>query len=237
MPLNTLLPTANQTFEVEYDPESEGEGIDFADAIERAYRCEEQGDYRQACTIRYDAFRQLVDLIPDNETVELEWNERESCAALTVGYLSAIDHFLVGDFEMSAAQLEMLLELDPEDHLEASTLLAYDYCAMQEWESFDEVIFDLNDKSVDKIVLIMWSEWLRNGSVPEGELMRFRTHFAPYYAEFIADSHPVNKAYLRDVANEHPTRGALAREFWLQKEHLWALYPQFIEALKPSEPR
>ena len=37
--------------------------------------------------------------------------------ALELIRASAIDHFLINDFEMSAALLELLLELDPEDHL------------------------------------------------------------------------------------------------------------------------
>lgn len=49
--------------------------------------------------------------------MNLEWNHAIR-AALELIRASAIDHFLINDFEMSAALLELLLELDPEDHLE-----------------------------------------------------------------------------------------------------------------------
>lgn len=73
-------------------------------------------------------------LIPEDEEINLEWSHRNSRAALELIFASAIDHFLINNFEMSAALLEMLLELDPEDHLEGSELLAFDYLALDEQE-------------------------------------------------------------------------------------------------------
>mgnify|MGYP001777732272 FL=1 len=133
---------------------------------------------------------------------------------------------------MSAALLEMLLELDPEDHLEGSELLAFDYLAMDEQELFDEVINDVSDKYASREVLLLWSAFRRDGQLPEGELKRFRSRFAPYFAEFTAAEHPADDAYLRDIESEHPTPAAQARELWLQTENLWVLWPGFIEALK-----
>ena len=72
-------------------------------------------------------------------------------------HASAIDHFLINDFEMSTAMLELLLELDPEDHLEAIILLAFNYLAMEEYELFDEVSNDISDKYACKEVLTMWA--------------------------------------------------------------------------------
>lgn len=164
--------------------------------------------------------------------MNLEWSHRNSRAALELIRASAIDHFLINDFEMSAALLELLLELDPEDHLEGSELLAFDYLAMDEQELFDEVINDVSDKAASREVLLLWSAYRRDGSLPEGELKRFRTRFAPYFAEFTADSHPADAAYLQDIESEHPSLAAQARELWLQTENLWVLWPGFIEALK-----
>ena len=53
-----------------------------------------------------------------------------------------------------------------------------------------------------------------------------------FYAEFKAAEHPVSAAYLADIDSEHPSREALARELWLQTEHLWNQFPGFIEALQ-----
>ena len=132
---------------------------------------------------------------------------------------------------MSAALLEMLLELDPEDHLEGSELLAFDYLAMDEQELFDEVINDISDKSASRELLLLWSAYRRDGRLPQGELQRFRTRFAPYFAEFTAAEHPADEAYLRDIESEHPSVAAQARELWLKTENLWVLWPGFIETL------
>lgn len=147
---------------------------------------------------------------------------------------SAIDHFLVGDFEMAAGMFEMILDMDPEDHLEATKPLAYCYVALGEYELFDEVINDISDKYPEKEILKLWSEFRRNGSLPAGEMIHLRKNFPVFYAEFVAPTHPVSPEYLADIESERPSREAQARELWLQTEHLWTSFPGFIEALRES---
>lgn len=224
-----LEPTADQTFEVV------GSGpYDFEKVLDQTRRMQEEGDVEGACNARFQAFQRLAELIPEDEEVILEWNHRNSRAALELIRATAIDHFLINDFEMSAALLEMLLELDPEDHLEGSQQLAFDYLAMGEDELFDEVINDVSDKHPGREVLLLWSAFRRDGRLPEGELQRFRTHFAPFFAEFTADEHPADEAYLRDIGSERPSPAAQARELWLQTENLWVLWPGFIDALRAA---
>lgn len=224
-----LEPTPDQTFEVI------GEGpYDFEKVLAHTRQMQRNGDVEGACNARFQAFQRLAELIPEDEEVILEWNHRNSRAALELIYASAIDHFLINDFEMSAALLEMLLDLDPEDHLEGSQLLAFDYLAMGEDELFDEVINDISDKSPARELLLLWSAYRRDGKLPEGELKRFRTHFAPWFEEFTATEHPADEAYLRDIESERPTAAAQARELWLQTENLWALWPVFIDALRAA---
>ena len=224
-----LEPTPDQTFEVV------GEGpYDFSRVLARTRQMQAEGDVEGACNARFQAFPLLAQLIPEDEEVNLEWNHRNSRAALELIRASAIDHFLINDFELSAALLEMLLELDPEDHLEGSQLLAFDYLAMGEEELFDEVINDISDKSPAREILLLWSAYRRDGKLPAGELQRFRSHFAPWFEEFTAAEHPADEAYLRDIESEHPTPAAQARELWLQTENLWALWPVFIEALRAA---
>lgn len=226
----SLNPTADQTFEVV------GEGpYDFARVLDRARKMQEAGDVEGACNERFRAFQRLAELIPDDEEVNLEWTHRNSRAALELVRASAIDHFLINDFEMSAALLELLLELDPEDHLEGSELLAFDYLAMDEQELFDEVINDVSDKCASRELLLLWSAYRRDGRLPEGELQHFRTRFAPWFAEFTADEHPADESYLSDIGGERPSLGAQARELWLQTENLWALWPEFIDALRAAK--
>lgn len=225
----TLNPTPDQTFEIV------GQGpYDFVRVLARARDMQTSGDVEGACNERFRAFQRLAELIPEDEEVVLEWNHRNSRAALELIHASAVDHFLIDDFEMSAALLEMLLELDPEDHLEGSELLAFDYLAMDEQELFDEVIDNVPDQSAARGVLLLWASFLRDGTLPEGEVNRFRSRFAPWLAEFVAAEHPADEAYLRDIESERPSLAAQARELWLRTENLWALWPGFIEALKTN---
>lgn len=229
MPKASLNPTPEQTFELF------GEGpFNFVRVLEQSRQMQASGDIEGACNERFRAFQRLAELIPDNEEINLEWNHRNSRAALETVHASAIDHFLINDFEMSAALLEMLLELDPEDHLEGSVLLAFDYLAMDERELFDEVINDVSDKYASRQLLLLWSAYRRDGRLPDGELQRFRTRFAPFFKEFTSDEHPADAAYLRDIESEHPSPEAQARELWLQTENLWVLWPGFLAALRAA---
>ena len=226
-----LDPNPDQTFRIVRQDDPTGL-YDFRRAIDEARRRERAGDIEGACNLRYEAFRRLYDLLPEGEETILDWHDAPTRAAVELANFSAIDHFLVGDWEMSAGMHEFILEIDPEDHLEATTRLAYTYVAMDEYDSFDEVINDISDKHPDKQILLLWSEWRRTGRLPEGNLVRFRTRFAPCYREFTAPEHPVTAEYLADIDSDRPSPEALARELWLQTEHLWLLFPDFIEKLK-----
>lgn len=222
-----LNPTPDQTFELI------GSGpYDFAKILAETRRLQREGAVERACNERFQAFQRLMALLPDEEEVVLEWNHANSRAVLELLHATAIDHFLIDDFELSAAMLELLLELDPEDHLEGSTLLAFDYQAMDEQELFDEVINDVSDKHAVRVLLLLWAGFRRDGRLPQGELIRFRERFAPYYREFTADEHPADAAYLASIESEHPTAEAEARELWLQTENLWRLWPEFIAELR-----
>lgn len=227
-----LRPTPDNTYRIVYVDDRQGIPCNFGRALELSQSHEADGNIEKACNTRFEAFQNLMELIPDSADLELDWNDENSRNALLLINFSAIDHFLAGDFEMCAAMLEMLLELDPEDHLEASKKLGYAYAALEEWESFDEVINDISDKEPDKGLLAMWSEFRRTGKISDGELRHFKRSFSVYYKEFIADSHPIDEEYLDQIGRERPSREALARELWLQTEHLWTIFPGFIETLR-----
>lgn len=229
MPRPQLKPTPDQTFELI------GSGpYDFHKTLDEATRLQSEGRIEEACNHRFQAFQRLMELLPEDEEVILEWNHRNSRAVLELLHATAVDHFLIGDYELSAAQLELLMELDPEDHLEAATLLAFDYQAMDEQELFDEVINDVSDKHADRLILLLWAGFRREGRLPQGELKRFKERFAAYYREFTAEEHPADAAYLASIESEHPTVEAEARELWLRTESLWQQWPTFIEALKAT---
>ncbi len=231
MPDVYLEPNPDQTCRIVAADDPKGL-YNFRAAIDASRRRERAGDIEGACNLRYEAFRRLYDLLPEGEETILDWHDPATRAAVELANFSAIDHFLVGDWEMAAGIFELVLEIDPEDHLEATTRLAYTYVAMGEFDSLDEIINDISDKYPDRQVLLLWSEWRRSGTLPEGNLVRFRTRFAPYYHEFIAGEHPVTPEYLADIDSDRPSPEALAREMWLQTEHLWLLFPGFIEALR-----
>lgn len=225
-----LQPTSEDTFRIIY--ESEAQGATLEAEIQRAARQEEQGDIEGACNTRFHAVQQFTELIPEDIVVELDWEWEPNQSALLLVSLSAIDHFLAGDFEMSAAMLEMMLDLDPEDHLGATTRLALSYVALEEWELLDEIIDDISDKYPEKEIVKMWSEFRRTGSVPAGEIAHFRKAFPEHWAEFTATEHPVDERYKGDMSREKPSRAALARALWIETEHLWSAFPGFSEALR-----
>ncbi|MFI3318106.1 MAG: tetratricopeptide repeat protein [Rikenellaceae bacterium] len=223
-----LKPTPDQTFEI---ISSKGEAANFTKILSNASALQQRGEVEGACNMRFAAVQTLHELLPEDEEVSLEWAHANSRAALELLHLSAIDHFLINDFEISSAMLEMVLDLDPEDHLEASNMLAYDYLAMGEYELFDEVINDISDKYASRTLLLLWSAFLRDGALPMGELHAFKSRFSAFHAEFTASSHPADEGYLSDIEGERPSLAAQARELWLQTENLWAIHPKFIEAL------
>ena len=227
-----FLPTAENTYVISYPEHGPGYPYDFAAILRRSHECERGGDVEQACNMRYDGVKKLMDILPDEDDVWLDWEDGGCRAVLELLKSSAIDHFLVGDFEMAAGMFEMVLDMDPEDHLEATKPLAYCYVALGEYELFDEVINDISDKYPEKEILKLWSEFRRNGALPVGEMIHLRKNFPVFYAEFVGGEHPVSSEYLADIESERPSREAQARELWLQTEHLWTSFPGFIEALR-----
>ena len=226
-----LQPIAGGEYKIVLGPLKGGDW-DFGKVLADSTASEEAGEIEKACNMRYEAFQRLMEIIPDEGECNLAWDDETTQSALLLIDYSAIDHFLVGDFEMCAGMLELLLELDPEDHLEATKELAYCYVALDEQELFDEVINDISDKYADKGILKMWSEQRRAGKIPEGEFIHFKKSFPVYLAEFTSDRHPADEAYMMSIESPRPTKEALARELWLRTEHLWLLFPNFIRSLK-----
>lgn len=220
-------PTPDQTFELEG-----GAKYNFIRAKERIDELDRAGRYAEACEARYQGFQLLADALPEDEPMPLRWEHANSRAAIMILHGSAIDHFRIGDLEMAMAQLELLLDCDPEDHLEAINLLALCYATVEEWELYDEVELDLTDKSAESVVARLWASWRRDGAVDKGALSLLRSKFKPYYAEFTAVEHPDDDAFRQDIMSERPSQGAQAREWWLLTEPLWAEFPEFVEALR-----
>ena len=219
-------PTEDQTFEFE------GVGrYNFVRHKERIDKLVAEGRYDEACEARYEAFQVALDALPEDEAMPLRWEHGNSRAVVSIIYGSAIDHFRIGDVEMAMAQLEMLLDCDPEDHFEAINLLALCYVAMDEWEAFDDIVIDLSDKSAEAVVARLWASHRREGM--DGALLSLlKSRHKAYYAELIAVEHPDDEQFRRDIASDRPSQAAEAREWWLLTEPLWREFSEFIEALK-----
>lgn len=220
-------PTPDQTFELE------GSGkYNFVERTAAIDRLVKAGRYVEACEARYDAFVDFAALLPDEEALPLRWEHANSRAALTVIYGSAVDHFRIGDLEMSMAQLELLSECDGEDHFESVNLLAMCYVACDEWDAYDDLTLDLSDKSGEAVVVRLWAAFRRSGGVDEQLLGLLRSRHRAYYDELCAEEHPDDDAFRRDISSDRPSPRAEAREWWLMTEPLWAEFSDFVDAVK-----
>lgn len=95
----------------------------------------------KACQTRLDCATlvfELVENLPDNENIEIDMNSQDNFAVILTIYLSAIDHYSIGDYEMAAAMLEIILEMDVEDHLGANNYLAFTYAALGENDAVED---------------------------------------------------------------------------------------------------
>lgn len=219
----TLKPTENQNYILL--------GGAFQTVLDRALRLEEEGNFEGACDTRYQAFQQIVNVLPEDDTVELDFSHANTRAAIEIIYGSAVDNFLTGDVELAAAQLELLLECDSEDHIEATPQLALCYIALEEWECLEDILPDLGDKSAFRPLIESLAEYARTGKVSDEKLSALRRH-RHLCEELRASEHTADEAYLKDISSERPTQQALAREIYLRCEPLFAQYEGFIQALQ-----
>lgn len=218
-----LKPTENQNYILL--------GGAFQTVLDQALHMEEEGNFEDACDIRYQAFQQIVDALPEDDTIELDFSHANTRAAIEIIYGSAVDNFLTGDVELAAAQLELLLECDSEDHIEATPQLALCYIALEEWECLEEILPDLGDKSAFRPLIESLAEYARTGKVSDEKLTALRRH-RHLCEELRASEHTADEAYLKDISSERPTQQALAREIYLRCEPLFAQYEGFIQALQ-----
>jgi tetratricopeptide (TPR) repeat protein len=225
-----MKPTFNPTPDQTYELEGRGE-YNFVKHKEHVDALIAEGRYAEACEARYQAFQLLVDILPEDEAMPLRWEPANSRAAVVILHGSAMDHFRIGDLEMAMAQLEMLLDCDPEDHMEAINMLALCYVAMEEWEAYEDIEIDLTEKSAEAVVARLWASFMREGKVDKSLVALLKSRHAAFYAELTAVEHPDDEVFRKDIESERPSQRAEAREWWLMTEPLWAEFPEFIESL------
>lgn len=218
----TLKPTENQNYILL--------GGDFAKTLDYAHEQESLGNFEKACNIRHEAFQTIVNILPEEESVELDFSHNNTRSAIEIIYASAVDNFLIGDVELSAAQLELLLECDSEDHIEATPQLALCYVALQEWECLYDILPDLGDKSPLRTLIATLAEYIESGEVSADNISALRRH-RHLCEELKCEEHPTDSGYLTDISSERPSQQAQAREIYLRCEPLFAQHPDFIPQL------
>ena len=190
-------------------------------------------DWAQVAEKRFEMVQQFLDSI-DDEELPLDWEHSNTRAAIETIYASAIDSLSIGEVEIAAALWENLMSMDQEDHMSVSVPLAFCYVVLEDFDCFESVMFDISTKRPEYHLLTLWQEYFRSKGIDIDALRELRTRHKAWFAEFIADSHPVDDAYLADSRKDKPTSTTEARELWFVLEPLMETYPEFIEMLRKA---
>ena len=220
-------PTPSQSFRLV----GRGEKGNLAKRLDATYQLQSEGRFEEACEARYEAFQEIMEAIDEGQASELDRTHPNTLAAMEIIKASAIDHYLWGDADTAAAQLEMLLDLDSEDPLEATPQLALCYVALGDWECLDDIDLDLDDRSPIKALANCCRNFALMGKFDEQAVAALRRH-REFAEELASDTHPTDEAYLADIASEKPSRKALARELYLRAEPAIAAHKGLLAALK-----
>ena len=73
-------------------------GEKLTSLLRRSRAMEAEGNIRGACELRLEGVEALLDAIGDEEA-RLNWDDKDSRAALELLYLSAADHLSIGEIE------------------------------------------------------------------------------------------------------------------------------------------
>ena len=223
-----LQPTVNQTFRL-IGNSARG---NLNARLEQSYKAEQEDDYPTACMMRFEAFEDILATLPDDEdsAVTLDRTHPNTLAAMEIILASAVDSYLAGEGEVAAAQLELLLDCDDEDPLEATPILALCYAMIGEWECLEDIEPDLGDKSALVPLLRALQQFVTTDKI-ESNTVEQLARYKEFAAELKLTDHPTDEAYTRDINSDRPSRAALAREMYLRTETLLNTYPKFLPAL------
>lgn len=190
-------------------------------------------DWTQAAEKRFEMVQQLLDSMGDDD-MPLDWEHSNTRAAIETIYASAIDSLSVGEIEIAAALWENLMGLDQEDHMNVSVPLAFCYVVLEDFDCLESVMFDISPKRAEYHLLMLWSEYFRTKGIAIDSLRELRTRHKAWHAEILADTHPIDDAYLVDSRKEKPSPTTEARELWFVLEPLFESHPEFIETLRKA---
>ena len=206
------------------------EGGGFGELLRRARECD---DWGKAADMRFEGVQHLLDAIGE-EDVALDWNDGATRAAMELIYASASDHLAVGEVEMAVALWESLVAMDEEDHMSVNVLLALCYVELEDYDCWEEAMFDISTKTPEYHLLTLWAEYRRTGGIDRDALRTLRTRHKEWFAEFVADEHPVDEAYLADSRSERPSARTEARELWFATAAVWERNKEFLVTISKA---
>ena len=95
-------------------------------------------------------------------------------------------------------------------------------------------MFDISAKAPEYHLLTLLAEYHRTGGIDRDALRTLRTRHKEWFAEFVADEHPVDEAYLADSRSERPSARTEARELWFATAAVWERNKSFLDAIKKA---
>ena len=207
------------------------EGVNYAQLLRRCEEQERGGNYASACETRFDAVQAFLDRVGE-EPVALDWEDQNSRSLLELIYRSASDHLQIGELEMAVALWESVIDVDEEDHFEATMILAFCYVALEDWDCLESARFDISPKMPEYHLLQLWERYIKSREIDQSALRELRTRHKMWWEEFTADEHPADEAYFADCRSERPSKRTEAREFWFATAPLWEGDREFLEKIK-----
>lgn len=205
----------------------------FTRQLRRSREIERKNAYAEACELRIEAVEVLLDVLGD-EGPALDWDDENSRAALELLYMSGVDHLGINEIPTAVALWEALSERDEEDHFATSIPLAFCYVVLEDFDCLESVLFDISPKRPEYHLLMLWQEHFRSGGIDIDSLRELRTRHKAWFAEILADTHPVDEAYLEDSRKEKPSPATEARELWFVLEPLFGFFPDFLTTLRKA---
>lgn len=206
-------------------------GGGFDNILRHSHDLEYDGEWEQACETRLEGVEMLLNALGDEE-YRLDWNDRESRAAMELLYLSATDHLSIGEVETAATLWEQLVELDEEDRTEAMTMLAFCYIALEDWDCFESAMFDISTKAAEYHLLTLWETYRRTGGIEQNALHELRSRHKEWWAEFSAEEHLADEKYLAECQSDRPSPTTQARQLWFATATLWQNEQEFLKTVR-----
>lgn len=206
-------------------------GIDCNAVLRSSKDKQRQGLWAEACEIRAEAAQRVIDAVGD-EPVRLDWEDASSRSALQLLYMSAADYLSIGEVETATALWESVVDLDEEDHLQATVMLAFCYVYLEDYDCLESVLPDISPKSPESALLSLWSAYRRCGGIDRDALRQLRQRHKAWYEEFVAEEHPIDEEFSADARQERPQQRTEAREFWFATAPLWENNSDFLSAIK-----